>query len=472
MPGAARGPGPAHAAAGALSSRPCAGLFVCWPWQALLASGLLAVMALIGYLSTRMLLRELSPSPLLGCEVAGRNSSFHPEKHRGQLRLETGDSFKELVRRHLHYRSASNRGQNDMDDVWDDPDISLSHFKNGIPIPLQTRLRCKSLLLAAQSITGRGVIVELGTSIGHSTRCLAAGLRKSNKHNQSRIYSFGTLSTLQPWECNVRALDPSASAISGRLAQVVTPAAWRHQPIELLILHAPTKLPELRALLVGVGELAVGSIISIMHFAQTALVDVDPLEIFLLMFTPTKELEVVALDFCSLAWTFVVRKPLSLANLVIYDPIAIPKNQWETIYDSARSIIISLATEMGASSSMSTCTLELIQARLAVAMSGSFEPTHNTMLLRIQEKHNYSSEQQGIAQDLSLYCEDSNPSQSHQYHKDHHASRLSNTQKLEQALEQLPFTVTLLPMPGKPEVKVQAVEGPQQVVWQDSISIS
>eukprot|EP00850_Spirogloea_muscicola_P018817 SM000176S03148 [mRNA] locus=s176:210769:213908:+ [translate_table: standard] len=449
MPGgAARRPGPAHAAAGVLSSRPCAGLFACWPWQALLASGLLVVMALIGYLSTRMLLIELSTSSWPGCEVAGRNSSLHPQEHTGQLRLETGDRFKDLVRRHLHYPSASNRGQNDMDDVWDDPDISLSHYKNGVPVPLQTRLRCKSLLLAAQSITGRG-------------------LRKSNNHNQSRIYSFGMLSTLQPWECNVRALDPSATAISGRLAQVVTPAAWHHQTIELLIIHAPTKLPELRALFVSVGELAVGSIISFMHFAQTAL-----LEIFLLMFTPTKELEVVALDFCSLAWTFKVRKPLSLANLVIYDPMAIPKSQWETIFDSARSLIISLGTEMGASSSMCDCTLEIVQARLAVAMSGKFEPTHNMLLLRIQEKHNYSSEQQGLSQDLRLYCKDSNQSPNHQFHRDDHASRLSNNQKLEQAPEQLPSTVSLLPMPGKPEVKLQAIEGPQQVVWQDNISLS
>eukprot|EP00850_Spirogloea_muscicola_P014870 SM000110S18877 [mRNA] locus=s110:71944:75064:+ [translate_table: standard] len=455
MPGgAARRPGPAHAAAGVSSSKPCACLLVCWPWQSLLASGLLAVMALVGYLSTRMLLIELSTSSLPGCEAAGRNSSSPPQEHTGKLRLETGDRFKELAPRHLHYRSASSRGQNDMDDVWNDLDISLSHYKNGVPIPLQMRLRCKSLFLAAQSITGRG-------------------LRKSNKHNQSRIYSFGTLSSLQPWDCNVRALDPSATAISGRLAQVVTPAAWRHQPIELLIIHAPTKLPELRALLIGVGELAVGSIISIMQFAQTALIVADnaQLEIFLLMFTPTKELEVVALDFCSIAWTFIVRKPLSLANLVVYDPMAIPKSQWEITFDSARSIIISLATELGASSSMSTCTLELIQARLAVAMSGSIEPTHNTMLLRIQEKHNYSSEQQGLSQDLRLYCNDSNQSPNHQFHRDHHASTLSNNQKLEQAPEQLPSTVSLLPVPGKPEIKLQATEGPRQVAWQDSISL-
>lgn len=86
--------------------------------------------------------------------------------------IETGERLKDKLKRHLSFQHCD--WDQNLEGLWNGMD--LFKYPDGSQIPAQAWRHCKTLFLAASSTTGKGIVVEFGSWIGQSSRCLGAGI--------------------------------------------------------------------------------------------------------------------------------------------------------------------------------------------------------------------------------------------------------------------------------------------------------
>mmetsp|Transcript_34412 Transcript_34412/g.75259 ORF Transcript_34412/g.75259 Transcript_34412/m.75259 type:complete len:388 (-) Transcript_34412:137-1300(-) len=263
-----------------------------------------------------------------------------PQKYPGAI--STADTYVKLLEQWVSLDQDPD-GTN-LTGLWRGP--SLFVYDDQTKIPAQARRHCKSLFLAASALTGDGVVVEFGPWIGHSSRCLGAGLNTTGL--EQRLYSYdsfndpinrnklkGTKYFDNPrsarefrfiWEETARAVYPSAKAIEGRIERVFNAREWLLPLVEVFVIDTAKTHEHLLATGPLVWKyLAVGSIICFMDFVKTPQV-----ELVYSQFVPDGSLELAYLDFCASPWVFVVRKPLPWVRVLQYDPQHYTQDQWES----------------------------------------------------------------------------------------------------------------------------------------------
>lgn len=190
--------------------------------------------------------------------------------------------------------------------------------------------------LTSRGYAGAGAVVELGPWLGRSTIHLAMGLRENGYHDVLHSYDRfiwdalqGTKASLplqpgddfQPYfERHVRPIYPQIQVHRQDLHQAV----WSGEPIEILFMDAPKRLPMIGSTLAAFGpSLIPGTSVIVMqdylHFASYAIAVV--------MCTLGDCLEPIHVVVGGSTVTMAVRKPLDLGAA---QPLALNFRNWST----------------------------------------------------------------------------------------------------------------------------------------------
>ena len=279
---------------------------------------------------------------------AGANGLAGPGKRAAKRKgynsgIETGARLKDKLKGHLDFRAGS--ADRDLAGLWGGPD--LFKYPDGSRIPAQAWRHCKTLFLAASSTTGKGVVVEFGSWIGQSSRCLGAGMNTTGYRGHLFSYdSYNNAINHQKlagtkyekmkfkdfrfiWRETVLPVYPSGRSVMGRIDKDHFDAdLWPKKLVEVFAIDsAKTHRHFLDQAGLVWRYLAVGSVLCMMDFAKTPQV-----EVFYAEFVADGSLELVSLDFCASPWTFIVKKPLYWSRVKNFKPWNRSEDQWAEIF--------------------------------------------------------------------------------------------------------------------------------------------
>ena len=103
------------------------------------------------------------------------NSAFSPVRNAGALT--TGDRFVRLLKEVMRGYDAPTSNSSAITG-WPAGPHGPYTLQGGWPIYSETRAYCAIMWLSGKAVVGPGtLVVEMGTLLGHSSRCLASGLR-------------------------------------------------------------------------------------------------------------------------------------------------------------------------------------------------------------------------------------------------------------------------------------------------------
>jgi hypothetical protein len=296
--------------------------------------------------------------------------------------LGDGDRFISLLHQHQRGHVADYRRKRVT--TWQSAVHPPWYLADGSPIPSQTDAYCSVFHLSGMAAAADALVVEMGTLIGHSSRCLAAGLSaRSQRERNTTLYvafDFFTLwdsvapkpfSLLHPWASRESTLTAAHERLQGRPYH---DAIWRDLmvrpvyggPLQAVpgdierealayfarvpptapvnvwsIDSAKTKASFVRQAAAVWPRLVNGSIIHLVDNAKQQLF------FFFTQFVMNNLVEVAYLSFTSSPWSFVVRRaPLPWDKVTGYKGSAhYTAREWAEIDEQLNLLIRRFARE-------------------------------------------------------------------------------------------------------------------------------
>ena len=301
----------------------------------------------------------------------------------------TGERLKDKLKRHMNFQHCD--WDQNLEGLWNGMD--LFKYPDGSKIPAQAWRHCKTLFLAASSTTGKGIVVEFGSWIGQSSRCLGAGINTTgykehlfsydsynnpinhnkfmgSKYENDEIKDFQFI-----WYETVLPVYPSARSVKGKIDKEHFDAdLWPKKMIEVFAIDsAKTHKNFMNQAGLVWQYLAIGSVLCMMDFAKTPQV-----ELFYSEFVTNGSLELVSLDFCASPWTFIVKKPLDWSLVMNFNPWNRSEEQWHEIFNSINKDIDRIAHQYKMTrESQINCLKQLVKKRRDLVLSWTRNPNAN-----------------------------------------------------------------------------------------------
>eukprot|EP00983_Pelagomonas_calceolata_P037771 1136500-Pelagomonas_calceolata.AAC.3 len=204
----------------------------------------------------------------------------------------------------------------------------LFYYDDGSKVPAMSDGACHALFLSGLACENDGTIVEMGTWLGASSRCLAAGLKIAGcsvdykvldrfQHSQLSKLAGTRYAHIKPhsvnmldiWTETVTSIYPAQPIVVENLDNLKRTGLnlfWRRYRVQMFVIDSAKSVSSLRRQAHTVWEnLVSGSVLHLMDFIKT-----DQVAFVASLLIPFGYLKVLHVPFGTAAWVFSVEKAL------------------------------------------------------------------------------------------------------------------------------------------------------------------